>query len=395
MSEKRYGNPLLAKIMAVVRTDRPRLPASQPYFNRIERVPAGRYAELWFRTAGCTWDKQGGCTMCNYGASQRPSAEETAAAVRIGLDELPTPIEELMISPSGSMLDPVEVDPDLRRQIYAMASLHDTRKFLIETRSEYVTDETMSELRASQPASRTVTIEIGLESADPWKLRYCINKGHGVEDFIRAAEVARRHGVEVYANICLGTAFLAPSEALDDTYNSAMWALENGAHHVVLFPLHIKPYTLLDVLARDGRYSAVSLWSLVEVLNRFDTTLLHRVEIAWYRSYYDTQTKIRKSPSTCPQCHQAVVALLDDYRARQQRDAVDKLVNYQCDCRLQWQTTLTPPTEPLPSRVMREYHALARSLGLSEFLARHSPDFFDTLAAGSASGGQEVRRCST
>lgn len=395
MPEQSYGNPLLAKVMAVVRTDRPKLPASQPYFNRIERVPAGRYAELWFRTAGCTWDKQGGCTMCNYGASQRPSVEETAAAVRMGLKELPTPIEELMISPSGSMLDPTEVDPDLRRQIYAMASIYDTSKFLVETRSEYVTDETMAELRSSQPAGRTVTIEIGLESADPWKLRYCINKGHGVEDFTRAAEVARRHGVEVYANICLGTAFLAPSEAIEDTHASAIWALENGASHVVLFPLHIKPYTLLDVLAQDGRYSAVSLWSLVEVLNRFDAAMLHRVEIAWYRSYYDTDAKIRKSPSTCPKCHDAVVSLLDGYRAQQTRAAVDKLVNYQCSCQLQWRSTLTPPTESLSSRVLREYHALAESFGLSEMLERHPPDFCDPPAMESASGGQGARRCST
>lgn len=395
MSEQGYGNPLLAKVMAVVRTDRPKLLVSQPYFNRIERVPAGQYAELWFRTAGCSWDKQGGCTMCNYGASQRPSTEEAATAVRNGLRDLPTPIEELMISPSGSMLDPIEVDPDLRRQIYAMASKHNTKKFLIETRSEYVTDETMSELRDSQPFNRVVTIEIGLESADPWKLRYCINKGHGVEDFVRAAEVARRHGVEVYANICLGTAFLTPLEALEDTYASALWALENGAGHVVLFPLHIKPYTLLDVLARDDRYHTVSLWSLVEVLNRFHPSLLHRVEIAWYRSYYDTEAKIRKSPSTCPVCHDAVVALLDNYRATQMRDAVERLVNFECDCRQQWLSTLTPSTEPLLLRVSREYRALADSYGISELLGRRLPEFFEGSQADSAQDRQEPPRCST
>ena len=377
MADHAYSNPLLSKVMAVIRSDRPLLPVDQPFFNRIEHVPAGRYAELWFRTAGCTWDKQGGCTMCNYGASQRPSTESAIASVRAGLAELPDPIEELMISPSGSLLDPVEVDPAVRREVYALAERRQVGRFLLETRSEYVTDETMAELRDSQPSGRALAIEIGLESSDPWKLRYCVNKGHGPEDFVRAVEVARRHGVEVYANVCLGTAFLSPLEALEDAHDSTLWALNHGASHVVLFPLHVKPYTLLDNLSQEGRYSTVSLWSLVEILHRLDPALLPRVEIAWYRSYYDTAAKIRTSPGTCPHCHARVVTMLDDYRAHQTRASVDELMTLACDCREIWRASLVRPEEPLASRVEREYQALAASQGLSEWLVKRQLELSD------------------
>lgn len=380
MADRAYSNPFLSKVMAVIRLGRPLLPVSQPFFNRIEQVPAGRYAELWFRTAGCTWDKQGGCTMCNYGASQRPSTESAIAAVRAGLAELPDPIEELMISPSGSLLDPAEVNRTVRQEVYALAACRQVGRFLLESRSEFVTDETMAELRSSQPPERAVAIEIGLESSDPWKLRYCVNKGHGPEDFVRAVEVARRHGVEVYANVSLGTAFLSPIEALEDAYDSTLWALGHGARHVVLFPLHVKPFTLLDKLSQAGRYSTVSLWSLVEILHRLDPALLPCVEIAWYRSYYDTNAKIRTSPSTCPHCHTRVVAMLDNYRAEQTRVVVDALMELECECRGAWRASLARPEEPLVSRVESEYQALAASTGLSEWLEKRRLNLSDRSA---------------
>jgi len=373
------NNPFLAQLMTKIRFGRPLLPEAQPFFNRTERVPAGRYAEVWFRTGGCQWDRQGGCTMCNYGIAVAPSNEAMAESIDAALKALEGPIDELMISPSGSMLDPAEVPPEVRATAYRLASEFPKKKFLVETRAEWVDDSAMAELRASQPNDQAVAIEIGLESCDPWILRFCVNKGCDAESFSTAAKIARRHGVQAYANISLGTAFLSPLEAIEDCITSVNWAFANGASHVVVFPLHIKPYTLHDILNHDGRQGPPSLWDLVEVLDRLDPEVLPRVEIAWYRSYYDTTAKVRRSPSTCPECHHAVVALLDRYRAEQSRVAVDRLLAHQCSCREHWRSNLSRPSNNLPERVEAEYYRLAEMFKLSDWLRQRGTSLIAAL----------------
>ncbi len=372
-------NPFLSRLMAKIREPRPPLPPDQPFFNRIERVPAGLYGEVWFRTGGCRWDRQGGCTMCNYGRSEPPQPDAMVESVRQALLALEHPVDELMVSPSGSLLDPAEVPEEARRRIYALMAAHPASVLLLETRSEWVTPETADELRAIRPPGRGVTVEMGLESVDRWVRRFCINKGGSPADFARAAGLLRERGLGVYANVCLGTAFLSPAEAIDDAVATVRWALDNGADRAVVFPLHIKPYTLLDVLSRDGGYAAPSLWSLVEVLRRLGPTLAGRVEIAWYRSYYDREGKITRSPDTCPHCRDAVVGLLDDYRARQDHGTVDTLSAYPCTCRDAWAASLAATHGARADRVATAYRSLANAFGLGNWLAANGGDLMAAL----------------
>ena len=220
------NNPFLSRLMANIRHPRPKLPEDQPFFNRIEKVPAGLYGEIWFRTGGCRWDRQGGCTMCNYGTATPPSSAAMVTSVEQALAALNQPIDELMVSPSGSFLDALEVPVEARHRIYDLIAAYPASMVLLESRSEWVVQETVAELRNSQPSDRHIVIEIGLESVDPWIRRFCINKGSSIADFTRAVQVARDQGVEVYANVCLGTALLSPAEAIDDTVKTARWSLD-------------------------------------------------------------------------------------------------------------------------------------------------------------------------
>lgn len=380
-------NVFLSRLMAAIRKSRPPLSVEQPFFNRVERVTAGIYGEVWFRTAGCQWDHRGGCTMCNYGTASVPTPDVMVDAVRQALAAFERPVDELMVSPSGSMLDPIEVPPDVRRRIYTLMAGYPASKVLIESRSEWVTDETMTELCDSQPEGRRVAVEIGLESFDPWIRHFCINKGSSTADFVRAAHLARAHKVDVYANVCLGTAFLSPVEAVEDTVATIRWALSNGATHAVVFPVHVKPYTLLDVLSQRNGYSPPSLWSLVEVLRRLGPDLLPRVEIAWYRSYYDTDAKIRRSPDTCPHCRDTVLHQLDRYRAHQSAEVVTALSTYQCACHDFWTATLGADADGLPERVETAYRTLADEFGFDGWLATHGASLIEALRTHSTQPG--------
>jgi radical SAM enzyme (TIGR01210 family) len=356
-------NPYLAAVMRAVRSDRPALPTDQPFFTRIERVPAGNYVEVWFRTGGCTWDRAGGCTMCNYGAGSATTAADAVNAVRAALDELTEVPHELMISPSGGMWDPREMPTEGLRPIYELARASGTTRFFVETRAETVTLERMRELQSVLPET-PLAVELGLESANDGVLAFCVNKGSGSKTFVKAATALREQGMDVYANVSLGTALLDRSVAVRDAVASVRWSLRNGADTVVLFPLHVKPFTLLDVLQRHGRYQPVSLWDLVEALHELGPQLSAQVEIAWYKSYYDTAAKVTTSPVGCAVCTQRLVTELDRYRATQRFEVIADLDRTRCACAPARVFDSPPEVARVAETVLEHYAALAEVLHL-------------------------------
>jgi archaeosine synthase beta-subunit len=376
-------NPFLAAIMRAVRARRPALREDQPYFTRVERVPAGNYVEIWFRTGGCTWDHVGGCTMCNYGFGGPTSAEEIVSSVRAALDELDDEPNELMISPSGGMWDGREVPAQALAPVYRLARNLGPQRFFVETRAETICTERMSEIRRELPDT-ALAVELGLESCDDAVLAYCVNKGSGAQTFVRAARALRANDIAVYANVSLGTALLDRVTAVHDAVSSVRWALANGADRVVLFPLHVKPFTLLDVLQRGGRYQPVSLWDLADALIALGPRLSPMVEIAWYKSYYDTTEKVTTSPVGCARCTADLVAQLDEYRRTQDFAVIAALDADRCPCAPPRASGVALPLNDaeLAESVIDQYLALAEQLGLQEQWQRFGPRLHTALRRG-------------
>ena len=386
------SNPYLAAVMRAVRSGRPMLPEDQPFFTRVEKVPAGNYVEVWFRTGGCTWDRAGGCTMCNYGFGSKVDAPGAVASVAAAMSQLPAHPHELMISPSGGMWDPLEVPPEALQPIYRMAAQAGPERFFVETRAETVSAERLAEMRAELP-STNLAVEVGLESAYDPVLVYCVNKGSGVATFRKAADLVRAAGAQMYANVSLGTAFLTRASAVRDAVGTVSWVLDNGADTAVLFPLHIKPYTLLSFLAERGRYQPMTLWDLVEALSILGPERTHRVEIAWYKSYYDTSKKITTSPTGCARCHDRLLTQLDRYRATLDFALIDELAAHRCDC-------APPPVADEPEEsadsiadgVLRHYDALAADLGLEKSWSTWRPRLEPSVRRAFAGYRPEVDR---
>jgi len=353
--------------MRRVRRERPRIPPHEKWYTRVETVPSGRYVEIWFTTAGCRWDASGGCTMCNYGRGSALSPQETVAAVGEALrDTQPLRASELMISPSGSMLDSHEVAPAARAGIYSLVRTTSARRFFVETRAETVTAAAADELCQAVP-DKELVLEIGLESADPWVQRFCVNKRAGPEDFRAAMAIAHGRGMRLYANVALGLPFLSARETIADAIASARWALDAGADMVDLFAIHVKPFTLTALLFDHSAYQPPSLWSLVEVLRQLGPTLVPRIELSWYKSYLPAESGlVLSSPSTCPRCVDRVMKSLDDYRATQDWQVVRALSEFDCDCRAAWRRDVeATPVEPLSDRVLRAYAGIGRQLDMS------------------------------
>lgn len=252
-------NSVLKEITAQIYKQRPKMPSHLRTNYRLEHVNGGLLCDLWFLTSGCIHDRQGGCTMCNYGKSDSViDQEQILRELRCIVEKLPFEFEDFLLTPSGSMLDPYEVPLNMRDKIVSI--LHDlkTKRFIIETRADTVTPNSLEFLSRILPKAKKY-IEIGVESSNNWILKHCINKNSTYEEFLQAMSLIHSAGMFVTANIGLGAPFLSERAAIQDTITSVQRVLNDGADSVVLFPYHIKSGTLLEIMNRNDMYHC-GLW---------------------------------------------------------------------------------------------------------------------------------------
>lgn len=362
-----------------IRHERPQLDSGQSHYVRLDQAMGGTFAQLWFLTRGCTWDRRGECTMCNYGQSSSVSDDAMVSFVRAGLDSIDVPLDELYVSPSGSLLDPREVPPSARRRILDLVASFPVERFSFETRPETLTPQAAAEIAAALPGKR-VAAGLGLESADPWVRHFCINKHNATTDFRRAMSVLKSHGIGIYVNVGLGHAFLTPQEAIDDARASIEWSLGTGADLVLVFPMHVKSYTLLAWLHDRGLYEPPSLWALIDVLRSIHPSDLPRVNISWYRADYGTDPGVIASPTTCPYCQNEVFDRLDRFRADPSLETLESLDSVTCACRARWSKSLSADSdETREQRVYRVYELLAHEFGLEDWWKEHLADLLADL----------------
>lgn len=366
-------NSFLDQVCAQLKEERAPGTDKLNYTLRVEEIAGAPFVTLWFRTRGCRHDASGGCTMCNYGISSPVTTEQMVEYVHAGLSTIPENQNlTLLVSPSGSMLDDWEVPEDARANIFRLVNACPGRTYLCETRAETVTEQRVRQL-AQLITTKVPCVEMGLESADPWIMRYCINKKLAPNLFVHSTELLHKYGVRAVANILVGAPFLSPREAIDDAVRTVEWAIAQGVDNCVLFPVHVKQWTLVEWLWRHGYYSPPSLWSLIEVLARVGPTHSSRTTISWYKIYSEkvawgeldpaVEWGYLLSPTSCPRCRATIMQLLDEYRDTNSYDVVRKLTSIECECKDIWRATLAAAEhETLPQRVARLYGQIGRDL---------------------------------
>jgi len=379
-------NPFLNRVCAELRKPRPL--ETMPYTFRVESGDGNPYAILWFRTRGCKYDHRGECTMCNYGASTPVTPADMVEYVRQGLVAINLAGDEsttLLVSPSGSMFDEWEVPAEARRGIFALVGATACNTFICETRAEDLTAEAIQHYSLVL-GKRTLYVEMGLESANPWVLKYCVNKALALTKYSGAIQLLHAHQVNAIANVLLGPAFLTQREAIADTVYSVRWAFAQGIDKCVLFSAHVKRWTLLQWLWEHDLYTPPSLWSLVEVLRQLGPQLAPRVTIAWYKVYTELEgieANILSSPTTCPVCLPHVMSLLDAYSDTSDFAIVEQLGAFRCTCHEAWYREATAEGgNSITERVASAYTRLGQGvLGLDWWKRHGSTVLQDILLA--------------
>jgi len=268
------------------------------------------------RTTGCSWGLKSNCSMCGYFTDSRNSVDI--------LEQFRSVIDRtedqgfLKIYTSGSFLDPVEVPPDIQKEVLEMAAERFDR-VLIESRPEFILPD---RLRILQDIV-DLEIAIGLESANDEVLVHSLNKGFAYSDFRKAAEVLIKHEIPLRTYLILKPPFMTEGDAIRDGVASIR-AVEDVSACISVNPMNIQRFTLVEHLFNRGAYHPPSIWSLIEVLRT------------------ETATRLMSSPSgggtrrgvhNCGKCDKPLLEKIRTFSLSQKNSDLD----HQCACRAEWE----------------------------------------------------------
>lgn len=375
-------NPVLKSIMRTIYQNRQALGIDPKTVVRHEISDQQPMCEVWFMTEGCSYAREGGCTMCNYGKGHLIDESTILTQLKNAFRELPEANYNLIVNPSGSFLDKHEVSVSLREGIYELLDDISFDSLTVESRADVLDLASMLELRNRYPNGR-ISIEIGVETFHPWLLRNSVNKGVTIEQIVEAVKGVHKSGLTAVANIGIGLPFINERKNVSVAVNSIKMAFDVGFDTVILFPYHVKPGTLLENLYQNSGYRCVSLWSLIAVLSQIPENQLKMVNISWYRNYYTEKSKIISSPATCNNCNDRVLAFLDLFKARPSTATLQNLSNYECECRTEWKKSIKVQDDTINfDLVAFQYRQLANQFGIpSELLVCTLKEMEDTLYA--------------
>lgn len=375
-----HTNALMARVGILMKRNRERFWDTNDYVVRYSKRFGKPEAALFFRTVGCKHDAAGGCTMCDYSAGPKTSAEYMIDCVRRGMAELPDDLYSVLISPSGSFLDEWEVPRSARRGILALMCASPYPAFAFETRAETLVPESVAECRSSLER-RGLKVYVGLESADTWVAKYCINKALSPSVFVGGVSELRQQGVDAVANVLLGAPFLTEREAIVDTLNTVRWAFDNGVSECCLFPTHVKKWTQMEWFYRHGLYEPPSLWSLIEVLRQLDEDQVSsKIEIAWFTSY--GAFNVIASPNTCRRCYNEVVEYFSGFANTNDYAFIQNAIDLECSCKDIWREEIENRNNSTQNRITRAahcYEVIARGLLGDDWWDRHSERLLNML----------------
>jgi radical SAM enzyme (TIGR01210 family) len=291
--------------------------------------------QFWFRTRGCTFDRAGQCSMCNYGIGDE-----------IDIDEVGTSVERILsrvrkgsfiyLSPSGSLLDDREVPAALRERLLACVAKREPTRFVFETRPETCTPERLDRVKEMLPDTTTLVCQLGLESWDPDVRSLCHLKPATQEPYVTVLGRLRERHYESIANLTLGGLGLSTREAYEDTLTSVRGAREAGFTTKIVFPLSAKSGTLLGWAHDRGLWNPVPLWVLVLLLaaaaqDRPGPDGAGDLGVSWFNPQIDDVVKSR--PDGCDVCRPHLVDVLNRFRQSPEQRVLDDGLDWRgCGC---------------------------------------------------------------
>ena len=271
----------------------------------------GKVLQICFYSKGCKYNKCGSCIMCDYGKVRKENLKphdikKIVNKVCNKFKKLPS---ILLLNSLGSVLDTEEMP--MENIIVLLEELSNINVDVIIFETHYLTiNDSILSLIKQKLYNKEVVIELGLESSNKEIREKCLNKYINNIKFIEKINLIKTYGFGVETNVIFGSPFLTDEEQKLDTLNSIQWCFENNIDTVNLFPINIKPYTLLYKLYEQGKYLPVSHKDFINVLNKISKEYIDRIYLCWYGNreiIYD------KNKTILPKCNKTEYPILMEF----------------------------------------------------------------------------------
>lgn len=276
--------------------------------------------------------------MCDYGVGTNITKEELELAFDKALSESKQDIKILLLNTYGSILDTNEISTECFNALLDKLKKSNIKRIIFETHYNTITEENLKLIK-EELKGKIICFELGFETSNEKIRENNLLKKIDNEKFKETIKLIHSFGMGVIINLLVGIPFLTTREQLKDALNSIEWCIGNDVNEIDLFPINVKPYTLLKKLYDSKEYDVISHWLLVEVLNRIPLQNLSKIYLAWYGNreleYSNGEHSI--FPESCVLCHDNLMKFYSNFLSNDdaycRKSLIDNLIeNSKCDC---------------------------------------------------------------
>ncbi len=284
--------------------------------------------QICFKSRGCSNYLNGFCIMCDYGVSNNITPNELDSAFDQAMNESKEKIRTLLLNSFGSVLDQAEISRECFITLLKKIKNTNIKNIIFEKNYTTITIEKLKLIRRKL-FDRNITFEFGLETSDEQVRENFLLKYIDNDKFIDVINLIHSYDMRVIANIIVGIPFLEEKEQIKNAVESIDWCFKNNINEVDLFPMNIRPYTLLREIYEEGKYNIISHWMLIEVLSDVPIHYLSDIYIAWYGNrdlkYSDNLHSI--FPTSCDICQKDLFVFYKEYLKSQDSNVRKELIN--------------------------------------------------------------------
>lgn len=304
---------------------------TRPYLNSLypcQVFKENDLLEIGFLSKRCEHDAKGTCIMCDYGCAKGTySDEEYLNTMNQILSKYSEDVTILLLCSNGSILNSNQISDALFQKILLQAAQTNIPQIEIECHYKDVTVKKLNIIKKIL-VNKQITIEMGLETINTVYQEIFFGKEIALDKYKDTIFLIQSYGFKIDLNIMLGLPFMSSKEQLNDTYQTLNWAFKHQCSPVI-FPVNIKPFTLLMHMYQTGYYKPISHWLMLSLLDSIQEDRLDQVVIAWYGNREEIYEDIKSRaifPTTCPNCAKSIKDFYNKFMSNNNSHARKKLL---------------------------------------------------------------------
>lgn len=318
----------------------------RPYLNPLypcQVFKENELLEIGFLSKRCEHDAKGTCIMCDYGCAKGTYSDDEYLNE---MTQILTKYSEgtiiLLLCSNGSILNSNQISDELFQKILLQAAQTDIPQIEIECHYKDITVKKLDMIKEFLPGKQ-ITIEMGLETVNPVYQEIFFGKGIDLIEYEDAILRIQGYGFKIDLNIILGLPFLSSKEQLKDARQTLDWVFEHQCSPVI-FPVNIKPFTLLMHMYQSGYYKPISHWLMLSLLDSIKEEKLDQITVAWYGNREEIYANVESHaifPTACPDCAEIIKNFYDKFMRCSNSHVRKKLLQdmmntFECSCQEQF-----------------------------------------------------------